>query len=357
MKTFGNSLFGLGTLLALAACHKQETAPPIRPVLSVVVSPEVTAKAGFAGTIEARYQSSFSFRVLGRIIARDVNVGDRVNKGTQLAALDPVPFELAVRTAEADLANAEAQLHNATATEERQRNLFSQGATAKAQFEAAQHGLESAKAGVTRARANLDKAQEQLGYTKLHTDSDGVVTAVSAEVGQVVQPGQAVATVARPDVREAVVDVPDGIAGTLGIGVSFQVTLEADPTMQASGQVREVAPSADAATRTRRVRITLDNPPEKFRLGTVVKAVAAAPVGAHIELPVSALFERDGKTMVWVVDDAKRTVSTRQVKIAARDAGAVVVTEGLPPGTRVVTVGVHSLMNGQSVKVPEEASR
>jgi RND family efflux transporter MFP subunit len=357
MKAFCNSLIGLGALLALAACHKRELAPPIRPVLSVVVSPEATAKAGFAGTIEARYQSSFSFRVLGRIIARDVNVGDRVNKGTQLAALDPIPFELAVRTAEADVANAEAQLQNATATEERQRNMFAQGATAKAEFETAQHALEEAKAGVTRTRANLDKAQEQLGYTKLHTDSDGVVTAISAEVGQVVQPGQAVAAVARPDVREAVVDVPDGIAGALRKGVPFEVTLEADPSMRVTGQVREIAPSADAATRTRRLRIMLDNPPAKFRLGTVVKAVAAAPAGAHIELPASAVFERDGKTMVWVVDDAKKTVSTREVKIAARETGTVAVSEGLPPGARVVTAGVHSLTNGQSVKVPEEPSR
>jgi membrane fusion protein, multidrug efflux system len=357
MRTFWNSLMAIAILLALIACHKPPAAPPIRPVLSIVVSPEATAKSGFAGTIEARYQSSFGFRVLGRIIARDVNVGDRVNKGTQLAALDPVPFELAVRTAEADVANNEAQLQNATATEERQRNLFGQGATAKAQFEAAQHGLEEAKAGAARARANLDKAQEQLGYTKLHTDSDGVVTAVSAEVGQVVQPGQAVVTVARPDVREAVVDVPDGIAVVLQKGASFQVTLEADSSTRATGQVREMSPSADAATRTRRVRITLDNPPEKFRLGTVVKAIAMAPVGAHVELPATALFERDGKTMVWVVDDAKKTVSTRGVKIAARGAGAIDVSEGLAPGTRVVTAGVHSLTNGQLVKVPEEPAR
>jgi membrane fusion protein, multidrug efflux system len=266
MRTFWNSLIGVGIFLALAACHKRQAAPPIRPVLSIVVSPEATAKSGFAGTIEARYQSNFGFRVLGRIIARDVKVGDRINKGTQLTALDPVPFELAVRTVEADVANNDAQLQNATATEERQRNLFGEGATAKAQFEAAQHSLEEAKAGATRVRANLDKAQAQLGYTKLHADSDGVVTAVSAEVGQVVQPGQAVVTVARPDVREAVVDVPDGIEAALQKGASFQVTLEADPSIRITGQVREIAPSADAATRTRRIRITLDNPPESFGL-------------------------------------------------------------------------------------------
>jgi RND family efflux transporter MFP subunit len=289
--------------------------------------------------------------------ARDVNVGDRVNKDTQLAAVDPVPFELAVRAAEADVANAGAQLQNATATGERQQNLFDKGATAKAQFEAAQHSLEAAKAGVTRSRANFAKAQDQLGYTKLHTDFDGVVTAISAEVGQVVQPGQTIATIARPEVREAVVDMPDGIAGALRKGVPFLVTLEADPSTRATGVVREIAPNADAATRTRRVRIMLDNPPEKFRLGTVVKAVAASTAGAHIELPASALFERDGKTMVWIVDDAKKTVSTREVKIAARAAGAVDVAEGLPPGTRVITAGVHSLSDGQSVKVPEGPSR
>ena len=80
--------------------------------------------------------------------------------------------------------------------------------------------------------------------------------------------------------------------------------------MHATGSVREIAPQADSSTRTLRVRITLADPPESFRLGTTINAAINAGFPG-IELPVSALLERDGKTMVWVVDPATSTVSTR----------------------------------------------
>jgi RND family efflux transporter MFP subunit len=115
--------------------------------------------------------------------------------------------------------------------------------------------------------------------------------------------------------------------------------------------VREIAPQADLATRTRRVRITLIDPPPNFRLGTIVNAVAAMNAGAEIDLPSSALLERDGKTFVWVVDPATSKASTREVKLGARDADSFRVVEGLAPGTRVVTAGVHSLSPNQVVKI------
>ena len=74
----------------------------------------------------------------------------------------------------------------------------------------------AARAAVVRARANLTKAREQLSYTKISADYAGVVTAIGAEVGQVVAPGQTVVTVARPDIREAVIDVADEIAARCG---------------------------------------------------------------------------------------------------------------------------------------------
>ena len=141
------------------------------------------------------------------------------------------------------------------------------------------------------------------------------------------------------------------IAVNLRPGIGFIVTSEADPATRVKGQVREIAPQADLATRTRRVRITLVDPPLSFRLGTIVKAVAGMDAGAEIELPSSALLERDGKTFVWVVDAATRKVSMREVKIGARDADSFRVAEGLAAGTRVVTAGVHSLLPDQVVKI------
>jgi membrane fusion protein, multidrug efflux system len=312
---------------------------------------------GFAGTVESQIQSSFGFRVLGRIIARDVRVGDAVKKGALLAALDPVAYEQAVRSAQADVSNAVARLENATATEARQQKLLQRNTTARAQFEAAQQARAAAEAAATQARADLAKAEEKLGYTQLHADFDGVVTAVEAEFGQVVQPGQTVVTIARTDIREAVIDVPADLNGNLQPGSRFEVALQLDPSVRASGRVREIGPQADSATRTRRVRIVLDDPPQSFRLGTIVTAVPASRAEFGIALPASALLERDGRTMVWVVDPETRTVSTHEVGIITRDERSFQVVEGLPSGTRVVTAGVNSLKPGQPVKISDEVIR
>ena len=339
----------LAAVAGLTACHRRAAAPapPIRPVLSIIVAPEAAGGAAFAGTVDARYESILGFRVLGRMIARDVNVGDNVKQGARLAALDPTPFQLALRNAEADLARADAHLQEAKSNAARQRQLFQRGVNAKAEFEAAQHEFESAEASQEAAQANVRIAQEKLGYTELRAEFDGVVAATKAEVGQVVQPGQEVVHVVRPEEREAVVDVPDNIAVNLRPGIGFIVTSEAEPATRVKGQVREIAPQADLATRTRRVKITLVDPPLSFRLGTIVKAVAGMDAGAEIELPSSALLERDGKTFVWVVDAATSKVSMREVKIGARDADSFRVAEGLAAGTRVVTAGVHSLLPDQ----------
>jgi RND family efflux transporter MFP subunit len=316
-----------------------------------MVAPEAAGGAAFAGTVDARYESILGFRVLGRMIAREVNVGDNVKKGARIAALDPIPFQLALRNAEADLARADAHLQETKSNAARQRQLFERGVNAKAEFEAAQHEFESAEASREAAQANVRIAQEKLGYTELHAEFDGVVAATKAEVGQVLQPGQEVVHVIRPEEREAVVDVPDNIAATLSPGIGFTVTSEAEPVTRVKGLVREIAPQADLATRTRRVKITLLDPPLSFRLGTIVKAVAGTDAGAEIEMPSAALLERDGKTFVWVVDAATRKVSMREVKIGARDADSFRVVEGLAPGTRVVTAGVHSLSPDQTVKI------
>ncbi|BAT61402.1 multidrug resistance protein MdtE precursor [Variibacter gotjawalensis] len=343
--------------LALVACKKEEPPHVVRPVLSMLVEPHVPRTFGFAGVVEPRYRSTLGFRVLGRIVARDVNVGDPVTRGQRLAAIDPVALELAVRSAQADLANSLAQLANATATESRQRTLLEQNTTTQAQFELAQQSRESAEASVSRARANLAKAQEQFGYAQLTSDFDGVVTSVDAEVGQVVSPGQTVLSVARPDVREAVVDVPEGIAGGLEAGTRFDVHLQISPDVHVAGVVREVAPQADPTTRTRRVRITLENPPSSFRLGTTITANVTSKPSPEIELPASAVLDQNGATKVWVVDESAKTVSLRDVRIGRRDNGWVRIAEGVTPGMRVVTAGVNSLQPGQAVKIVEGAAR
>jgi membrane fusion protein, multidrug efflux system len=334
----------------LAGCErKHEAPPPVRPVLSTIVKHEASRTLGFAGTVQPRYSTKLGFRVLGRIISRAVNVGDIVKNGTHIASLDPVALTLAVRLAESDLASAKAQLSNAEAIEARQQILSQQQTASQAIFESALQARQSASASVTRAEAGLTKAKEQLGYAELVADGDGVVTSVDAEVGQVVAEGQTVVEVARSDIREAVIDVPESVP--VAVGSPFDVSLQIDPDARTTGTVREIAPQADAATRTRRVKITLTDAPESFRLGTTIDATLTTAAEPGLELPRSALLEKDGTTSVWVVDPAREKVSLRAVTLAASQPDSVRVATGIAAGDRVVTAGVHSLTPDQSVKI------
>jgi len=347
-------MLGLFALGALAACSKSEEKPTeiIRPVLSVVVEPRTTETFGFAGSVEPQVSADLAFRLLGRVVSRDVKVGDIVTKGTTIAALDPTALELAVQAAKAELSNAEAQFANAAASEERQRQLLASANASQAVFDAAQQARKAAEASVERAKASLAKSQEQLGYARLFSDFDGVITAVGAEVGQTVSAGQTVVTVARSDLREAVVDIPDQLVGDLTAGTPFQVILQSLPTIQTEAKLREIAPQAEGSTRTRRVRLTLSDPPQAFRLGSTVTATRMTKVAPTIELPMSALLEKNGSDKVWIVDPQTSSVSTRDIKIASRNGGTFTVADGLEAGMRVVTAGVHSLSQGQKVRVP-----
>jgi RND family efflux transporter MFP subunit len=342
-------------LAALAACSRSEEKPPeiIRPVLSMVIQPKTVETFGFAGSVEPQYSADLAFRLLGRVVSRDVKVGDLVTKGTTIAALDPTALELAVQASKADLSNAQAQFTNAAASEDRQRQLLASANTSQATFDAAKQARQAAEAGVERANAALAKSQEQLGYARLFSDFDGVVTATGAEVGQTVSAGQTVVTVARTDPREAVVDIPDQLIGDLTVGMPFEIVLQSVPTIKTDARLREIAPQSEGTTRTRRVKLTLVDPPTAFRLGSTITAARMTKVNPTIELPMSALLEKDGSQKVWIVDPQSSSVSTREIKVASKGGGSFTVAEGLEAGMRVVTAGVHSLAEGQKVKVPE----
>jgi RND family efflux transporter MFP subunit len=341
--------------LALAGCEKPAAeAPPVRPVLSVKVTESDVDPLSLAGAVQARVDTQFSFRVLGRLTARPVNIGDAIKKDQTLAAIDPIALQLAVRSAEADLASAEAQVANALGVAGRQATLLKSESTTQAQVDVAEQGRSSALAAQARATAALAKAKEELGYALLKADFPGVVTATGAEVGQIVQPGQMVVDIADPALRDAVVDAPDSAAATLKLGDGFEVAAQLDPKLRVHGQVREIAPQADTATRTRRVKIALDNPPDAFRLGSTITAYPSAGVRKAVLLPASAILARDGKTFVWVVADGK--VATREVKLAEGPVNPVEVSQGLDPDMRVVTAGVHSLTEGQQVRTDLQAT-
>jgi len=248
-------------------------------------------------------------------------------------------------------------LINAKANARRQQELFDRGVGAQAQLDTAQADLKTTQASMQQAQAAVSQAQDQLSYCNLRADHDAVITQWQAEAGQVVSIGQEVVTLARPEIKEAVIDLPGPLAEALPKDIEFRVAGQLDPNINTSAHIREIAPQADSATRTRRTRLTLDSTPAAFRLGSSVSVTVSSPIAEHFQLPLTAMQETDGHTRVWIIDTATHAVSPRDVTVLRRDAQSVLLSGGIKAGDMVVSAGVHSLTPGQKVRLDKESSQ
>jgi len=347
-------LGALAVLTIVAGCGAEEdaAAPEIRPVRVVTVEKrEGGDTVSLTGTVQAKTTVNLAFRIDGRVVARLVNVGDRVAPGQLVARLDPENEENALRAARADVLGAAGQLAEAENNYQRQRTLLRDGWTTKVRYDEARQTLETAQSRADAAQAQMNIAQNRLSYTELVADSAGVVTAVGAEPGEVVPAGRMIVQVAREDARDAVFDVPAQIMDTATADPEIEVTLTMNPSVAAVGRVREVAPRADQVTGTFEVRVGLANPPAAMRLGSTVTGRMEVGLAPGIEIPASALTRADGQPAVWLVDPTNETVALRNIEVLRHDPRVVMVGHGLESGDIVVTAGVQALRPGQQVRL------
>jgi multidrug efflux system membrane fusion protein len=310
----------------------------------------------YSGEVRARYENDLAFRVGGKAVARYVDVGATVTKGQPLARLDPQDAKLNVDAARSALAAAEADHALAKAEVERYRDLYAKKFVSQAVLDARETTFNTTKAKLEQARAQALVAANQSSYTTLAAEADGVITAVGLEPGQVVSPGQTVLRFARPDEKEVVINVPESRLAELRDAKRIQVAVLAAPDKPAAGRIREIAPNADAATRTFAVRVSVLDPDPAIRLGmTANVALGEARSEPVIRLPLSALTQVEARPAVWVVDPQTSRVNLRPVEIGAYREDGVTVTTGLRPGEVVVTAGVHKLLAGETVRVVSEA--
>jgi multidrug efflux system membrane fusion protein len=350
---FRASVCCIGVVAVLAACSKPEPAPePIRAVKVLTVAPSgLQTRLEFAGEVRAQTESALGFRVAGKIIQRQAELGQRVKVGQVLAQLDPQDYKLAADAARAQLAAAATNRDLASADYKRYKELKEQNFISGAQLEQRDSALKSAQAQVQQAQAQLSSQGNQAAYTRLVSDVAGVVTAIAAEPGQVVAAGSPVVRVAQDGARDVVFVVPEDRVAAIALGSAVEVRVWASKTML-EGKVREVAASADPVTRTFQVKVSIDAATAP-KLGTTVYvlpqalSLAGMPV---IKLPTSALKqEASGASAVWVVDPASMTVKSQPVVVASADGNDAVIASGLRPGMLVVAAGVHVLAPGEKV--------
>lgn len=337
---------------ALAACSKP--APPtedIRPVRVIQLVADAGAeRSQFSGDVRPRYESQLGFRVGGKIIERKVDVGATVKRGTVLMRLDPQDIRLAETQARATLRAAETERELAGADYQRHVNLRSQNFVSQAVLDAKQSALKAAQANVDAARAGLRGQSNQADYTTLVADVDGVVTAIDAEVGQVVQAGTPVVRVARTAEKEVVIGIPENKVDGLRQSADVTVRLWADAGEAIPGKIREIAPMADAATRTYTVKVALPARADA-RLGmsaTVELATGAATTGG-LRVPLTALVNNNGASSVWIVENG--AVKLVPVQVAGQVDNDVLVSGAVRAGQNVVTAGVNLLKPGQKVRI------
>jgi RND family efflux transporter MFP subunit len=338
----------------LSACSPP--APPQEPVRAVkVLTVGVGAQqssAEFSGEVQARVESRLGFRVAGKIIRRSVELGQRVKAGQLLAQLDAQDYKLSEVAARAQLAAAATNRDLAAADFRRYKDLRDQNFISSAELERRDATLKAAQAQYDQAQAQLSGQGNQAAYTTLVADVSGVVTAVDAEAGQVVAAGTPVVRIAQDGPRDVLFAVPEDKVQLLRPGSNAQVQPWGSQA-KLEAKIREVAASADPATRTYAVRVALQTQ-DPLPLGSTVSVTLAA-LGhgerAVMKLPTSA-FLRDGNaSAVWVLDPASMTVQLAKVDIATADGNEVVVSNGLKPGMQVVSAGVHVLSPGQKVTV------
>lgn len=342
-------------LVGLGGCAKQETPPePPRPVRTAVVAESGADQWVLSGEVRPRYETRLSFRLPGQMLARKVEVGERVQAGQTVAVLDGRDARLAEASARAQLAQAESQAALAQADLKRFAELRARNFISQAEFDRREATAHQASEQVAAARAQSSQAANQVAYSVLTAPHAGIITALEAEAGQVLAAGQTVARLARPEELEVVVSVPEHRLEAFQRASDYEARLWSAPDKRYRGRLRELSPVADAASRTYAARISVSGEDRALAIGMTAELRVRTAGDARPEIPLSAVFHRGGKPAVWVLEgDRVRLVEVSTGEISGN---AVAVEAGLVPGVRIVTAGVNRLEDGQRV-APVEASQ
>ncbi len=347
-----------GALLVLCMGCSEPTQPP--PPARLVTVVHVTlgsarSDVAYSGEVRPRYETSLGFRVPGKIVARNIEVGGRVSKADVLIRLDPENQQLNSRSAQSQLAAARSEYEQSKSELARYTELYQKEFISKAEFDRRQNAYNVAQARLEQAQAQLAVTRNQADYTELVADHAGVVTAILAEVGQVVAAGQTVMKVARTDDREVAINVPENRLAELGAARRIDISLWANPARLYRGKLREVSPSADPVTRTYAAKVSVVDGDAAMKLGMTANVyLRGVQPAAQIMLPATALYQDNGHAAVWVVDKV-----TSQVKLVRVEAGEYVdekvgIRSGLQAGDIVVRAGVHKLFAGEKVRIRDE---
>ncbi len=349
-------------LSLLAACGKPETAP-VHAVPVLVEHPAGNggvAISAYPGEVRAREETALSFRVSGKLLRREVDAGQRVDKGQLLAELDVADYSLQARAAQAQYAAAEADLVRARDEHKRYQTLASQQLVSQSALDAQTAALKAAQGQADAARANLDVARNQAAYSRLLAPEGGMIASREAEAGQVVAAGQTIYTMAADGAREVAIALPESAIRDFSVGQAVEVELWNQQGKRLSGSIREIAAAADPQARTYAARVSLAAKAlDAVELGQSARVFIAHGKDGVMSIPLAAVQpgKQPQQASVWVVNPADGKLQARAVTLGAYGPESVPVLQGLKTEDWVVAAGGHLLREGQQVTAVDRSNR
>lgn len=352
-------LLTLCAVLAVLACSEQsgdlsgalsstEATEVVRPVRAMQLGmQEAFAERKFPGRAEASNEVTLAFEVSGKLNELEVSVGDKVKRGDVLASVDPRDFQNAL-----DQAKAEAK--RANSRYQRMQKAFADNAVSA-------QNVSDAEAAYESTRALLNIRQKALDDTKLLAPYDAIVAATFVDSFGNVRAKQPAVRLVDPSRIEMLADLPESLISFAKEGMKTFVRFDVFPDLIIPAVVKEVGSEASETTRTYPVTMIMDQPEG----ATILPGMAGeawpsleeysaelAPEGFHgFVVPVSAILAgNDGKKYVWVIDAQTGRVRKTEVSLGELTTHGVLV-QGLDGGLYIATAGVHSLRQGQQVRI------
>ena len=344
-------LLSLSSALILGCSKKAETTDDIKYVkIYTIGGDNATLYSTFHGIIHAQYEPDLAFRVAGKIISRSVDIGQQVTKNQVLAKLDPSDYQLSAATANSQLAAAKSAYVTQQANLARYKQLLAQNFVSQAQFDMQKAQFESAKAQYEQAENQVSNSGNQVNYTTLVAPSDGVITSISMDAGQVVSAGQVVATMAVSGSKEVVIELPETQINNFKTGMPAKIQIWAlNKTL--NGIIRVINSASDQQTRTYSARISLDNPGDEIKYGMAAD-VSITPLNSTdgFEIPLSSVYSMDGKSYIWELDSQLKTHMVAITVINTDGEIAKISASGIKSGDKIVAAGANFIHDGQIVK-------
>lgn len=341
-------------LLCLVGCSDKDAppdSPVVRPAKVIMIAlSETRDSLALAGEVRARHEVPLAFQVGGKVVERSAELGSSVKRGQVLGRIESTDYRLASDAQQADLASARAQLSQAEADLKRFTELRKQGFVSESDLVHQRTLVDTTRARVQAAEATKSERTRQIDYTRLIADSDGVITALNFNVGQVVAAGQPVLHLARPGEREIAVHVPESALGRFRAAAGYEISVNALPGKSFNGQIREISAAADPLTRSYPARIRVTDGGNALLLNMSATISLTDKANPAIRLPLSAVFSRDGVRKVWTLNPQTSTVHAVSISASMASGNDWVVSAGLKPGDMVIVAGANLLQEGQKVR-------